>query len=90
LGHDKTVPLVGGHDLVVTLPRSWRQTASIRISYEAPIKAPVVKGQPVGMLMLRGEGVPTMNVNLVAGLDVPRLSLPMRGLAVMSHYVSGG
>jgi serine-type D-Ala-D-Ala carboxypeptidase (penicillin-binding protein 5/6) len=90
LGQDKTVPLVGGRDLVVTLPKSWRQTASIRISYDAPIKAPITKGQPAGVLMLRGEGVPKMDVNLLAGADVPRLSLPMRGLAVMSHFVSGG
>jgi D-alanyl-D-alanine carboxypeptidase (penicillin-binding protein 5/6) len=90
LGQDKTVPLIGGRDLIVTLPKSWRQTASIKISYDAPIKAPISKGQPVGVLMLRGQGVPSMDVNLVAGNDVPRLSLPMRGLAVVSHYVSGG
>lgn len=90
LGQDKTVPLVGGRDLIVTLPKSWRQTASIKINYDAPIKAPIAKGQPVGVLMLRGQGVPKMDVNLLAGIDVPRLSLPMRGLAVVSHYVSGG
>ena len=90
LGVDKTVPLVGGRDLVVTLPRSWRQTASIRISYEAPIKAPIAKGDPVGTLLLRGQGVPNMDVKLLAGNAVPRLSLPMRGLAVLTHYVSGG
>jgi len=90
LGQEKTVPLIGDHDLVVTLPKSWRQTASIRISYDAPIKAPIAKGQPAGVLMLRGHGVPSMDVNLVAGMDVGRLSLPMRGLAVVSHYVSGG
>jgi D-alanyl-D-alanine carboxypeptidase (penicillin-binding protein 5/6) len=90
LGQDKTVPMIGGRDLVVTLPKSWRQTASIKISYDAPIKAPVAKGQPVGVLLLRGQGVPGMDVNLVAGADVPRLSLPMRGLAVVSHFVSGG
>jgi D-alanyl-D-alanine carboxypeptidase (penicillin-binding protein 5/6) len=90
LGRDKTVPLVGGRDLVVTLPKSWRNTASIKISYAAPITAPVVKGQPIGVLLLRGHGVPAMDVNLLAGVDVPRLSLPMRSLAVVSHYVSGG
>jgi D-alanyl-D-alanine carboxypeptidase (penicillin-binding protein 5/6) len=90
LGKDKTVPLVGGHDLVVTLPKSWRQTATIKISYDAPITAPIAKNQPVGVLLLRGQGVPAMDVNLLAGADVPRLSLPMRGLAVVSHYVSGG
>jgi D-alanyl-D-alanine carboxypeptidase (penicillin-binding protein 5/6) len=90
LGRDKTVPLVGGSDMVVTLPKSWRQTASIKISYDAPIKAPIAKSQPVGVLMLRGQGVPSMDINLLAGADVPRLNLPMRGLAVVSHYVSGG
>jgi D-alanyl-D-alanine carboxypeptidase (penicillin-binding protein 5/6) len=90
LGRDKTVPLIGGRDLVVTLPKSWRQTASIKISYDAPIKAPISKGQPLGVLLLRGQGVPAMDVNLVAGADVARLSLPMRGLAVVSHFVSGG
>jgi serine-type D-Ala-D-Ala carboxypeptidase (penicillin-binding protein 5/6) len=90
LGQDKTVPLIGGRDLIVTLPKSWRQTASIKIGYDAPIKAPITRGQPLGVLMLRGQGVPSMDVNLVAGQDVQRLSLPMRGLAVVSHYVSGG
>ena len=90
LGQSKTVPLIGGRDLIVTLPKSWRQTASIKISYDAPITAPIAKGQPVGVLMLRGQGVPSMDVNLVAGTDVGRLSLPMRGLAVVSHLFSGG
>ena len=90
LGRDKTVPLVGGRDLVVTMPKSWRQTASVKISYEAPIKAPVVKGQPLGQLTMRGQGVPSMDIELLAGADVPRLSLPMRGLAVVSRMVSGG
>jgi D-alanyl-D-alanine carboxypeptidase (penicillin-binding protein 5/6) len=90
LGQARSVPLVGGRDMVVTLPKSWRQTAKIKISYDAPIRAPVAKGQPVGVLMLRGQGVPAMDVNLIAGMDVPRLSLPMRGLAVVSHFVSGG
>jgi D-alanyl-D-alanine carboxypeptidase (penicillin-binding protein 5/6) len=90
LGKDKTVPLIGGRDLIVTLPKSWRQTASIKISYAAPITAPVAQGQPIGVMMLRGQGVPAMDVNLLAGADVPRLSLPMRSLAVVSHYVTGG
>ena len=90
LGTEKTVAMVGGRDLVVTLPKSWRQTASIKISFDTPIKAPVTKGQPVGVLMLRGQGVPPLDVNLLAGADVERLNLPMRGLAVVSHFVSGG
>ncbi len=90
LGTEKTVPMVSGRDLVVTLPKSWRQTASIKISFDTPIKAPIAKGQPLGVMMLRGQGVPAMDINLVAGADVDRLNLPMRGLAVVTHFVSGG
>ena len=90
LGTDKTVPMVGGRDLVVTLPKSWRQTASINVRFDAPLKAPVTRGQTVGTLTLRGQGVPSMDVPLLAGVDVPRLNLPMRGLAVVSRYISGG
>jgi D-alanyl-D-alanine carboxypeptidase (penicillin-binding protein 5/6) len=31
-----------------------------------------------------------MDVPLLAGEDVPRLGLPGRALAVLSHYVTGG
>ena len=90
LGTDKTVPMVGGRDLVVTLPKSWRQTASISVRFDSPLQAPVTRGQTVGTLTLRGQGVPSMDVPLLAGVDVPRLNLPMRGLAVVSRYISGG
>lgn len=90
LGQDKTVPMVGERDVVVTLPKSWRQSASIKLSYDTPVKAPVAKGQPIGTLTMRGQGVPSMDLHLVAGAEVPRLNLPMRGLAVVSRMVSGG
>ena len=76
--------------MIQALPRSWRDTASIKVSYDGPVKAPIVRGQPIGSLQLRGQGVPSMDVPLFAGNDVPRLSLPMRGLSVLSHLVSGG
>jgi D-alanyl-D-alanine carboxypeptidase (penicillin-binding protein 5/6) len=31
-----------------------------------------------------------MSVPLLAGADVPRLGLPGRALAVLSHYITGG
>jgi D-alanyl-D-alanine carboxypeptidase (penicillin-binding protein 5/6) len=30
-----------------------------------------------------------MDVPLLAGVDVPKLSLPGRAMAVLSHYVTG-
>jgi len=37
-----------------------------------------------------GQGVPNMEVPLLAGDDVAKLSLPGRAIAVLSHYVTGG
>ncbi len=90
LGVAPTVPLVGGRDLVVTMPRNWRSKAKITVAYEAPLRAPVLRGSALGKLEVSGEGVPAMSVPLLAGADVPRLGLPGRALAVLTHYVVGG
>jgi D-alanyl-D-alanine carboxypeptidase (penicillin-binding protein 5/6) len=89
LGTERSVPLVAGRELVVTMPRNWRQKASIKISYDAPLRAPVTKGDTVGKLTVTGDGVPHMDVPLLAADDVPRLSLPGRAMAVLSKYVTG-
>jgi D-alanyl-D-alanine carboxypeptidase (penicillin-binding protein 5/6) len=82
--------LVGGRDLVVTMPRNWRKSAAVKVSYDSPIRAPVAKGTTLGRLMVSGNGVPAMEAPLLAGEDVPKLSLPGRAIAVMSHYFTGG
>ena len=43
LGTSPTVPLVGGRDLIVTMPRNWRKKAKVQVSYDAPIRAPVAQ-----------------------------------------------
>jgi D-alanyl-D-alanine carboxypeptidase (penicillin-binding protein 5/6) len=89
LGTAASVPLVGGRDLIVTMPRNWRKNANISVSYAAPISAPVAKGDQLGKLTVSGQGVPGMEVPLLAGADVPKLGLPGRAMAVLSHYVTG-
>ena len=83
------MPLVAGRDVIVTMPRNWRQKASVKVSYDAPLTAPIAKGDTLGKLMVTGEGVPHLDVPLLAGADVPRLGLPGRAMAVLSKYVTG-
>lgn len=90
LGTSATVPLVGARDLEVTMPRTWRSSAKVSVSYNTPIRAPVAKGLQLGWLSVTGHGVPHMDVPLVAGMDVPKLGLPGRAMAVLTHYVTGG
>jgi D-alanyl-D-alanine carboxypeptidase (penicillin-binding protein 5/6) len=89
LGDRRTVPLVGGRDVVVTLPRQWRRNLQARLRYEAPVAAPVQKGQELGRLDVSGQGVPNMSLPLLAGADVDRLGLIPRIPAVMGHWFSG-
>jgi D-alanyl-D-alanine carboxypeptidase (penicillin-binding protein 5/6) len=89
LGTERSVPLVAGKDLTVTMPRNWRQKASVKISYDSPLKAPIAKGDTLGRLDVTGQGVPNFSVPLLAVDDVPRLSLPGRAMAILSKYVTG-
>ena len=89
LGDQPNVALVSGSDLQVTMPKNWRQHAKIQISYAAPLRAPVRKGDVVGKLTVSGNGVPAMDVPLLAGADVGQLPLPSRGIAVLTRFVTG-
>ncbi len=89
LGERPTVPLVGGKDLVVTLPRAWRSRVQVRLRYGAPVTAPVLKGQELGVLEVAGQGVPAMSVPLYAGADVERLGIVPRIPAVLGRLILG-
>ncbi len=86
LGERPTVPLVTGRDLVLTLPRQWRQGLRARVRYDAPVAAPIAKGQELGKLVVSGQGVPEMEVPLIAGADVDRLGLFARMPVVIGRW----
>lgn len=90
LGAAPSVALVTGRYVVVTMPRQWQNKAKLTAHYTAPLAAPVAKGAVVGKLTLSGQGVPAMEIPLHAADDVPRLALPNRALAVLTHYLTGG
>lgn len=89
LGTARTVPLVGGRDVVLTMPRQWRKSAKISVEYPSPVEAPISRGDVLGKLTVAGQGVPAMEMPLLAGADVPRLGLPGRAIAVVSRMVAG-
>ncbi len=89
LGERRSVPLVGGRDVVATLPRGWRNALQARLRYDAPVPAPIVKGQELGRLEVSGRGVPAMTLPLYAGADVDRLGLVPRIPAVLGRMLGG-
>jgi D-alanyl-D-alanine carboxypeptidase (penicillin-binding protein 5/6) len=90
LGERRSVPLIGGREVVATVPRGWRESLQARIRYDAPVPAPVVKGQELGRLEISGRGVPAMTLPLYAGADVERLGLIARIPAVVGRMIGGG
>jgi D-alanyl-D-alanine carboxypeptidase (penicillin-binding protein 5/6) len=89
LGTSRSVPLVAGRDVIVTMPRNWRQKAAVKVSYDQPLTAPVAKGDTLGRLTVTGDGVPHLDMPLMAAEDVPQLGLPGRAMAVLSKYMTG-
>ncbi len=89
LGTAPTVPLVAGRDVVLTMPKSWRNTAKVSLAYETPVRAPVQRGSTLGTLTVTGRGVPETEVQLLAGADVPQLGFVNRAMAVLSKRLGG-
>ncbi|RVT95945.1 D-alanyl-D-alanine carboxypeptidase [Rhodovarius crocodyli] len=90
LGSSPTVPLVGGRDVVVTLPRTWRNTMQARLRYEAPVPAPVMRGQELGRIEIGGSGVPPITLPLYAGADVEKLGMLARIPGALQRLLGGG
>jgi D-alanyl-D-alanine carboxypeptidase (penicillin-binding protein 5/6) len=90
LGASPTVPLVGGRDVVVTLPRTWRNTMQARLRYEAPVPAPVMRGQELGRIEIGGSGVPPITLPLYAGADVEKLGMLARIPGALQRLLGGG
>jgi D-alanyl-D-alanine carboxypeptidase (penicillin-binding protein 5/6) len=89
LGDRATVPLVGGRDVVLSLPRAWRNRLQVKLQYDAPLPAPIARGQEIGRIEVGGQGVPPMTIPLIAGADVAKLGLLPRIPAVIGRWVFG-
>jgi D-alanyl-D-alanine carboxypeptidase (penicillin-binding protein 5/6) len=70
MGASETVGLVAGEDRAMLLPALAQDRVEGEVVYDAPVPAPIAKGQRLGELILRPEGLPEARVPLVADRDV--------------------
>jgi D-alanyl-D-alanine carboxypeptidase (penicillin-binding protein 5/6) len=89
LGTRASVPLVGGQDVVMTLPRAWKARTKVVVDYDGPIPAPVNRGDVVGKIVVTTGSAAPLEIPLLAGEDVPRLGVVGRAAAVLAHYATG-
>ena len=89
LGRDRAVPLVIEGDLVITLARKARLGMKVTVKYEGPIAAPIAKGDRLARLVVTAPEREPIEVPLVAGADVERLSLFGRLGAALGYILWG-
>ena len=89
LGREDTVPLFLAQDLDITITRAARRDMTVKVVYEGPVAAPIASGQPLARLVVEAPGMATFERPLLAGLQVPEMSLPGRMVAVLGHLLFG-
>jgi D-alanyl-D-alanine carboxypeptidase (penicillin-binding protein 5/6) len=83
------VPLTVASDVTVTLPRSARRKLDALVRFEGPLPAPVRKGDAVATLHVEANGIPPMDIPLVAAADVAPLGMAGRLAANLRYLFLG-
>lgn len=86
-GKQRQVPLVGVSDILVTLPRKARTEMKVTVGFNAPIPAPIRKGERVASLRITAPAIAPMELPVVAGIDVDELSMLGRIAFTARHFV---
>jgi len=73
LGNEKTVPLVIPEGLTATLSREGRKDMEVKVSYDGPIRAPIVAGDSIATLTVTVPDISPIEVPLAAGASVEEM-----------------
>jgi D-alanyl-D-alanine carboxypeptidase (penicillin-binding protein 5/6) len=90
LGAEATVPLAPAEPVTVTLTREARKSLQVTLRYAEPAVAPITRGQPLGEVEIRAEGLAPRRLPLVAAQDVARAGMLGRLTGMVSYMVFGG
>lgn len=66
------LPLVANREVHATLPRGSQRAIALTVRYKGALKAPIRKGEQVGELEVRVQGLAPGHVPLYAGRDVAK------------------
>jgi D-alanyl-D-alanine carboxypeptidase (penicillin-binding protein 5/6) len=69
-GDAREVPLVADREVHATLPRGGHEKVSLAVHYKGPLVAPIRKGDQVGELEIKVDGLAPGHIPLYAGKDV--------------------
>ncbi|MEX2628635.1 MAG: D-alanyl-D-alanine carboxypeptidase family protein [Tistlia sp.] len=89
LGTEDYVPLVPMDPIAITLNRTSRPGMEVTVSYDAPIPAPIAKGQEIATLTVTAPDLEPRSFPLYAGADVEKLGSFGRIAAAARYLVLG-
>ena len=86
IGKEDLVPMIVSEDVDLTMKKLDRHKTKVSVVYNAPIKAPIKKGQKIGTLkVVTGEEIKTYD--LTAGKDVAKKGIFGKISAVIKGYL---
>lgn len=88
-GTDKTIQLVSGKDIILTLPRTLRKDLTVKVVYDSPIAAPLKAGDKVGTIEVTVPEKGVQTIPLLVGKDLERAGLFQR-ISNSIHYLMYG
>lgn len=89
LGSDETVPMALAEPLTITLSRADRKNMKVTVNYDAPIPAPVKKGDRLGVLTVTAPSLGTITRPLFANASVEELGPVGRVMSITKHWIGG-
>nr|BAT30114.1 D-alanyl-D-alanine carboxypeptidase [Aureimonas sp. AU22] len=88
-GVTASVPLVLEEDLVALVPKRHAQSVTASVRYDTPLRAPVRKGDRIGVVELKIEDRVSLERELIAGEDVTEGTFASRAADAVQELAFG-
>jgi len=89
LGAKDLVPLLIDQDLTVTMSRKDRRSMEVKLVYNEPIPAPIIKGSPIARLVITAPEMDMIEVPLLAAENVERPGMFKRVTSAIKYVLFG-
>lgn len=89
MGKSQTVPMVLNQDIKITMPKLAVDKYKADVTYNAPLIAPITKGQEIGTMTIHAGDMDPLTYPLFAGEDVARVGFFKQTLNKLSYLIIG-
>ena len=89
LGKQAKVNVTVDEDLFFTIPKRKKSTIKAFIEYNAPIKAPINKGESIGKLKVYIAGDLKKEIDILSNENIKRTNIFVRAFRSLNYYVWG-